>query len=292
MVNCSDLGILFYYCDVNNLRRKEVIKMTREELQRIIDSEPYDFLRTDPHLGNHLMFLTIGGSHAYGTNVAGSDVDIRGVALNSKEDLLGLGEFEHHVDTATDTTVFSFNKAAKLLCSGNPNMLEQLGNADELVIDYHPTTRLLMENKNLFLSKRVIYSFGGFAGKLIKEADATWRAYLYEVEVSGGNPNVKPYIPCGEKRFNKTVMNAIRLYHMLFDILEKGEINTYRGAEHDILMQIRNSDYDYDELRNHVIPVYEARLRADKKESELPDHVNMKLVNELVMTINGESLKV
>lgn len=198
--------------------------MTREELQRIIDSEPYDFLRTDPHLGNHLMFLTIGGSHAYGTNVAGSDVDIRGVALNSKEDLLGLGEFEHHVDTATDTTVFSFNKAAKLLCSVNPN--------------------------------------------------------------------VKPYIPCGEKRFNKTVMNAIRLYHMLFDILEKGEINTYRGAEHDILMQIRNSDYDYDELRNHVIPVYEARLRADKKESELPDHVNMKLVNELVMTINGESLKV
>lgn len=52
--------------------------MTREELQRIIDSEPYDFLRTDPHLGKHLMFLTIGGSHAYGTNVAGSDVDIRG----------------------------------------------------------------------------------------------------------------------------------------------------------------------------------------------------------------------
>ena len=51
--------------------------MTREELQRIIDSEPYDFLRTDPHLGKHLMFLTIGGSHAYGTNVAGSDVDIR-----------------------------------------------------------------------------------------------------------------------------------------------------------------------------------------------------------------------
>lgn len=266
--------------------------MTREELQRIIASEPYDFLRTDPHLGKHLMFLTIGGSHAYGTNVAGSDVDIRGVALNSKEDLLGLGEFEHHVDTVTDTTVFSFNKAAKLLCSGNPNMLEQLGNADELVIDYHPTTRLLTENKNLFLSKRVIYSFGGFAGKLIKEADAKWRAYLYEVEESGVNPNVKPYIPYGEKRFNKTVMNAIRLYHMLFDILEKGEINTYRGAEHDVLMQIRNSDYDYEELRNHVIPVYEARLQVDKKESELPNHVNMKLVNELVAAISEQALKV
>lgn len=128
--------------------------------------------------------------------------------------------------------------------------------------------------------------------ELIKEADAKWRAYLYEVEESGVNPNVKPYIPCGEKRFNKIVMNVIRLYHMLFDILEKGEINTYRGAEHDILMQIRNSDYDYDELRNHLIPIYEARLKTDKKESELPDHVNTKLVNELVMAINEESLKV
>lgn len=266
--------------------------MTREELLRIVDSDSYDFLRTNPHLGKHLMFLTIGGSHAYGTNVEGSDVDIRGVALNSREDLLGLGEFEHYVDTTTDTTVFSFNKAAKLLCSGNPNMLEQLGNTDERVIDYHPTASLLMENKNLFLSKNAIYSFGGFAGKLIKEADDKWQAYLYEVEVSGANSNVKPCIPCGEKRFNKTVMNAIRLYHMLFDILEKGEINTYRGAEHDILMQIRNGDYDYDELRNHVIPVYEARLRADKKESELPEHVNMKAINELVMTINEEALKV
>ena len=56
-------------------------------------------------------------------------------------------------------------------------------------------------------------------------------------------------------------------------------------------MQIRNSDYDYDELRNHLIPIYEARLKTDKKESELPDHVNMKAVNELVMTINEMALK-
>lgn len=153
VVNYSNVGILFYCCDVNNLKRKGVIKMTREELQRIIDSKPYDFLRTNPHLGKHLMFLTIGGSHAYGTNVEGSDVDIRGVALNSKEDLLGLGEFEHHVDTVTDTTVFSFNKIAKLLSNGNPNVLEMFGNSDDLVISYSPTTELLMENKKMFCQR-------------------------------------------------------------------------------------------------------------------------------------------
>lgn len=147
-----------------------MIKTTREELQRIIDSKPYDFLRTDQHLGKHLMFLTIGGSHAYGTNVAGSDVDIRGVALNSKEDLLGLGEFEHHVDTVTDTTVFSFNKIAKLLSNGNPNVLEMFGNSDDLVISYSPTTELLMTNKMLFLSKDAIKPFGGFVNDLLRKS--------------------------------------------------------------------------------------------------------------------------
>lgn len=192
--------------------------MTREELQCIIDSEPYDFLRTDPHLGKHLMFLTIGGSHAYGTNVAGSDVDIRGVALNSKEDLLGLGEFEHRVDTVTDTTVFSFNKAVKLMCSGNPNMLEQLGNVDDLVISYHPATKLLMDNKKLFLSRQVVYSFGGFADKLFKKAVTL-----------GEWCNQHPEDQITKKRMNKNIMNMIRLYLMVFDILEKGEIITNRA---------------------------------------------------------------
>lgn len=89
--------------------------MTREELQLIIASEPYNFLRTNPHLGKQVMFLTIGGSHAYGTNVEGSDVDIRGVALNTEHELLGMDTFDHWVDETTDTTVFSFNKAVKLM---------------------------------------------------------------------------------------------------------------------------------------------------------------------------------
>lgn len=175
--------------------------MTREELQRIIDSEPYDFLRTDLHLGKHLMFLTIGGSHAYGTNVAGSDVDIRGVALNSKEDLLGLGEFEHHVDTVTDTTVFSFNKIVKLLSNGNPNVLEMFGNSDDLVISYSPTTDLLMTNKMLFLSKDAIKPFGGFVNDLLRKSS---RLYIDMTIGRYGEDEIEK----AQKKLNKLVMNA------------------------------------------------------------------------------------
>ena len=58
--------------------------MTKEELEKVVQGAEYDFLRENPHLGSNIMFLTLGGSHAYGTNVPGSDVDVRGVTGDSK----------------------------------------------------------------------------------------------------------------------------------------------------------------------------------------------------------------
>lgn len=77
--------------------------MTKEELLAVVSQPEYDFLRIDPHLGNRIMFLTIGGSHAYGTNIEGSDIDVRGCAMNSKQDLLGLSNFEQRVNLPAQT---------------------------------------------------------------------------------------------------------------------------------------------------------------------------------------------
>lgn len=35
----------------------------------LLDQPDYSFLKTDPHLGKNIIFLTYGGSYAYGTNV-------------------------------------------------------------------------------------------------------------------------------------------------------------------------------------------------------------------------------
>ena len=58
--------------------------MTIEQIKKKLRSEEYDFLRKDKNLGNNIIILTLGGSHAYGTNTETSDLDIRGCALNSK----------------------------------------------------------------------------------------------------------------------------------------------------------------------------------------------------------------
>ena len=84
--------------------------MTVNEIKTILKTPEYEFLKTNPHLGNNIILLGLGGSHAYGTNVESSDVDVRGIALNSKSDILGSSNFEQVVNEATDTTIYSFNK--------------------------------------------------------------------------------------------------------------------------------------------------------------------------------------
>lgn len=76
--------------------------MTLDAIKTLLASKQYDFLRTNPHLGNRIVLLTLGGSYAYGTNTENSDVDIRGCALNSPSDILGLTSFEQVIEKETD----------------------------------------------------------------------------------------------------------------------------------------------------------------------------------------------
>ena len=84
--------------------------MTIEQIKEMVAGSEYDFLRTNPHLKDRIIVLTLGGSYSYGTNVETSDVDVRGCALNTPSDFLGLTNFEQVVHIQTDTTVYSFNK--------------------------------------------------------------------------------------------------------------------------------------------------------------------------------------
>lgn len=68
--------------------------MTIEQIKEMVSGSDYDFLRTNEHLRNRIIFLTLGGSYSYGTNMETSDVDVRGCALNSPSDLIGLSSFE------------------------------------------------------------------------------------------------------------------------------------------------------------------------------------------------------
>ena len=142
--------------------------MNINEIKTMIQTDEYDFLRTNPHLGSNICYLTLGGSHAYGTNIEGSDVDLRGIATNSKEEILLGRDFEQVVNTDTDTTVYSFKKIVNLLANVNPNTIETLYTREDQILYMNEAGKLLRDNRDMFLSKKCVYSFGGYANQQLR----------------------------------------------------------------------------------------------------------------------------
>ena len=142
--------------------------MDSMDFRRMLDRKEYDFLRSNHNLGHRIMLLGLSGSYGYGTNREGSDVDFRGVAMQKPSDILGLTEFEQYVDNNTDTVVYGFNKLVKLLLDCNPNSCEILGLPRNKYMIISPLGEELLENQSLFLSKRAIKAFGGYASAQLR----------------------------------------------------------------------------------------------------------------------------
>jgi len=139
--------------------------------EKEINKPEYDFLTKNEHLGSNIILLGLGGSHAYGTAVETSDIDIRGVARNTKTEIL-LGEDFEQVDSGqTDTVIYSLNKMIKLLVACNPNVIEILGLKPEHYLKKTELGQLLIDNREMFLSKVAIQSFGGYATSQLRRLD-------------------------------------------------------------------------------------------------------------------------
>lgn len=329
-------------------------------IKEVIERPEYLFLKINKNLNNKLLFLTFGGSHAYGTNVEGSDIDVRGVAMNSISDLLGMTNFEQFIDEPTDTVVYSFNKIIKLLINCNPNVCETLGCHPETYVFFHPIGEELVKNKKLFLSQRAVQSFGGYAKQqlnrienalardrlpqvkkeehILNSCEAAMLSFNdryknfeegsihlymdksekhdYEKEIfadinlthyplrdyksiwSDLNNIVKDYGALNHRNnkkddihLNKHAMHLVRLYLMAFDILEKGELNTYREKDREELLAIRNGKYmkkdgTYMPEFFDMIHEYEERLNYARKNTFLPKDPDYKKIEEFVINCN------
>lgn len=142
--------------------------MNRNEKKNLLGLPEYQFLKTIPELKEGIFLLGFSGSHAYGTNVPGSDIDIRGIAYNTKESILGLQKFEQIIDDNTDTTVYAFNKVIGLLAECNPSILDMIGlrKEDYLILD--ETGKKLIANQDMFFSRRAVATFGGYANAQLR----------------------------------------------------------------------------------------------------------------------------
>jgi predicted nucleotidyltransferase len=255
------------------------------DFKKLMNSEEYDFLRTNERLGNRIMLLGLGGSYSYGTNNEGSDIDFRGVTLQMPSDLLGMTEFDQYEDDKTDTVIYGFNKLVKLLLECNPNTCEILGLDEDQYLIKSELGQELIDNTSIFLSKRAIKSFGGYADAQLRRLQ---------------NAIARDTLPQSdrEKHILKSVMNALddvnRRYYgkngsirLYIDKAENPELDT------EIFV---DANYEHFALRDYadiwgvmrsVIRDYDKIGKRNKKKDD--NHLNkhaMHLIRLFMMAID------
>lgn len=123
-------------------------------------------------LRDHTIYMTCHGSHAYGTNTESSDHDYKGIAIPPKEYIFGTKRFEQaeykDAENNSEATVFELRKLIGLAVDCNPNIIEVLWADESDHVLVHPLAQLLLDNKDLFLSKKARHSFSGYAASQFK----------------------------------------------------------------------------------------------------------------------------
>ena len=253
---------------------------------KLMSSTEYDFLRTNPRLGNRIILMGLGGSYAYGTNNENSDIDFRGITLNLPSDLLGLTEFEQYEDENTDTVIYAFNKVVKLLLECNPNTIELLGLDEEQYLIKTTLGQELLDHKQLFLSKRAAKSFGGYASAQLRRLqNAIARDSMPQQE--------------REQHIYNSVRNALEDFRRKNQMFDKGNINIYIDKSDNPEFQTEifiDAEYkrlplrDYENMlgaMNSVIRDYDKIGKRNRKKDD--NHLNkhaMHLIRLFMMAID------
>lgn len=172
---------------------------------------------------NQTIALMLAGSQAYGTNIEGSDTDLRGVAIMSdKRYYMGFNShFEQFSEAEPeDLTIYDIRKAFHLMSNCNPNMLELLFTEEKFYRKSTPYWEMVLSHKDKFLSKKVRYTYTGYAFAQLKRIK-TARSWLLNPPLS------KP------DRSNYGLPNE--------GLISKGDL----GAYHWVLVNLLKDSIDY-----------------------------------------------
>jgi uncharacterized protein len=125
------------------------------------------------------IYLTKHGSVAYGTNTPHSDVDEKGVAvMTDPAYYFGYERFEQKdsgwVD-GNDRVIYDIRKFVALASDCNPNIVEVLYVDKKDIIKITWAGLALLDMREMFLSQKAAYTFGGYAHSQLKRMEGHHR---------------------------------------------------------------------------------------------------------------------
>ena len=110
----------------------------------------------------------ISGSTAYNLNIAGSDIDKKGIFIMPQKQLYGFERQDQIANVSNDEVYFEIGRFLELLTKNNPNILELLSTPKQHISFRHPLMDLIKPED--FLSKLCLDTFAGYAQTQIRKA--------------------------------------------------------------------------------------------------------------------------
>ncbi len=123
------------------------------------------------------------GSFAYGTNIPSSDKDESGICIPTKDNYIGGEKFEQanswkdENGNKIDKTIYSIDKAIKLILDNNPNMVDLIYLPERCLIKVTPEWERFLAVRDEFISTKCRYSYARYAQNQIERIN-THRSYL------------------------------------------------------------------------------------------------------------------
>ena len=173
------------------------------------------------------IFSCIAGSHAYGTQHAESDVDMRGIFMLPARQHLSLTQAPKQISDATnDVTYYELRRYFELALACNPNIIELLWTPEDCIKRCTPVMDLILAKRELFLSRQAYQTFSGYAFAQIKRARGQnkWvnnpqpkdpparESYCWIISEGQGNLPMRP-VPLTETTVTLADCHAAKLEH-------------------------------------------------------------------------------
>lgn len=259
------------------------------DIKSRLESKEYNFLREEERLKNRMILLTTGGSFAYGTNIDTpehiSDLDIRGIYLNSAQEILTMNCINKpYENKETDTVIYPLKQIITLLLNVNPNVIEILGTRKEDLFVCTEEGKLLKDNVDLFLTKRAANSFGGYAISQLRRLQNALARDNYEQKEK-------------EEHIMNSVKRQMKTFEDRYKVVSEEEIKLYieeskrTDLEEEIFIDVNLKKYPLRDLKgmwsemNNILKDYSKLNHRNNKKDEL--HLNKHAMHLIRLFLMG-----
>lgn len=150
-------------------------KAKEQQQEQLRNLERYHWLKAH----GYVIFETITGSQAHGTNTPASDIDKAFVYILPEDDILGI-EYKEQLKIHKDFMGYEIRRFLELLRKNNPTILELLYSPKDCILIQHPAFNKLVKIRDKFITKQCANSFYGYAKQQKAKAEGLEKMQNWE----------------------------------------------------------------------------------------------------------------